>query len=122
MAITAIQARARTNNGQRTREAREKLEQIARLRAIDAEVEKQAGWAREKLDTAIVKAANDGLDHCAVWFPEHEDIMRKVRTAIAPEYRNLGYEVDGGPVADSRFNKYEISLKWAEVPTEVEDD
>lgn len=112
MAINAEQARARTSHGQTTKMAREALEKIAQQRTFDARVEQQAGYAREKLDAAVIKSANDGLDHCAVWFPENADLMRKVLTALRDEYTVLGYRMDGGPVADSRFNKYEMSLKW----------
>lgn len=115
MAINAEQARERTAAGAKVKEAREHLESLARVKAFDDKVIEQAGYARDKLDSAIVKASNDGLTTCAVWFPEHEDIMRKVRTAITPEYRDLGYLVGGGPLDDSRFNKYEISLDWGKV-------
>lgn len=112
MAINAEQARARTSHGQTTKMAREALEKLAQQRTFDARVEQHAGYAREKLDAAVIKAANDGLDYCAVWFPENPDLMRKVQTAVWDEYTALGYKLEGGPVEESRFNKYEMSLKW----------
>ncbi len=112
MAIQAKMAHNLSEAGLREKEEKADRARFIEKLAFEERAQQFAGYAREKLDEAVMVAVAEGFYTCMIWFPEKADLMRRVRSIIHDEYKALGYIMGGGVIEDSRHHKYEIILDW----------
>ena len=112
MTIQAKMARSLSDAGLHEKQDKEDQVRFAEKLVFEERAQQFAGYAREKLDEAVMVAVAEGRYTCMIWFPEKADLMRRVRGIIHDEYKALGYIMGGGVIEDDRHEKYEIILDW----------